>query len=620
MDAARVEQLAAMDVTALVAELCALSNAGSRYDDQAWCCFHLFKASPLPTGATLEDAVRAVVAALTRGVQHAALQTHGCDALALLLRAASAASVTSGADGVAAVLAAMRAHPDDAEVQSAACHALIELGTLDATNCATAGATGGVAAVVAAMTRHSTDPFVVQRACNALGNLARHHRQNAVTAVKSGAVTASLAAMRDFSTDMQVQLDGCYALCHIFDKAGTLGGAHADGAATDATVAAMRAFASDHVLQRCCCDVLGRMFLEDRSADAAWVRRGGVVLAVVTAALGAHRQDVDMLTAGCVVIKCLMMNYNIQENQCAAGIRGTVEAIVAAMRAFPMAAMLQVHGCDALVNICYTVRDNQLAAAATGGLEVAIAAMRAHASNVKVQYAGCCVLGALATDIPRIQRRVGELGGVEVVAALSTCAVEPPPWDRTDFFQRWGQMMRTLMRHQPINAHTAVAAGVIELIVAHMCVPDADTDVFEWACIVLHCLVVGTGHEARAVVAGALEALETRRAEASNAEAERVELIRYLQSAKQRHDAAPCAVAGCQRCAAARASGAMCALPGCGSRCRDGAAKKKLLRCGTCRAACYCGPAHQRADWGRHKGACGAPPCDDGQADGVSGS
>jgi hypothetical protein len=50
----------------------------------------------------------------------------------------------------------------------------------------------------------------------------------------------------------------------------------------------------------------------------------------------------------------------------------------------------------------------------------------------------------------------------------------------------------------------------------------------------------------------------------------------------------------------------MCALPGCCARKRDDNSTKKLLRCGSCRAACYCAPAHQRADWGRHKEECAA--------------
>jgi hypothetical protein len=411
-----------------------------------------------------------------------------------------------------------------------------------------------------------------------------------------------------------VQSAGCCALSFIIDAAGILGDARLDGAAADAAVAAMaavRAHAGSHPVQLNGCDLLGRIFLDDRNADAAWVRRGSAVLTAATAVMRAHPRDVDVLAASCLLIARLMLST--KENQHADDIGGVIEISVAAMRAFPAAAMLQIDGCDALCNTCYSVRENQLAAAAAGGLEVTISAMRTHASNAELQFAGCCTLGALATDVPRIQRRVGELGGVEaVVEAMRTCAVEPPPFDRADFFQRWGQMMRSLVQHQPINAHTAVAAGVIELLVEHMrAPPDVDTTaVFNWACLVLPCLAVGTGHDARAVLAGALEALEARRAEDLDYEAARLDVIRHLQPAKRRHDAAPCVVAGCKRCAGARESGLMCALPGCGARGRDGGAKK-LLRCGTCRAACYCGPAHQREDWRRHKSECGAATHDD---------
>jgi hypothetical protein len=187
--------------------------------------------------------------------------------------------------------------------------------------------------------------------------------------------------------------------------------------------------------------------------------------------------------------------------------------------------------------------------------------------------------------------------------------------------------MTWLLRQHPINKHKAVAAGGIELLLAHICAAapagGAALSTFEPAWVVLLYLVVGTGHETRAVLAGVLEALEARGAVASPAaETARLDIIRRLQPAAQRHDGEPCAVDGCMRCAAARISGIMCALPGCGARVRDGAAAKKLLRCGTCRAACYCGAAHQRADWGRHKGACSEPQRDDDDqaAAGASGS
>jgi hypothetical protein len=112
-----------------------------------------------------------------------------------------------------------------------------------------------------------------------------------------------------------------------------------------------------------------------------------------------------------------------------------------------------------------------------------------------------------------------------------------------------------------------------------------------------------------------LEALEQRTATHAEDEAARIRLIRQLQPAAQQHDARPCAHPGCQRCAAARAHGTMCALAGCGIRTREGG--KNLKFCVPCRTARYCSEVHQRNDWQRHKPECFA--LRDRQQAGVSG-
>jgi hypothetical protein len=71
--------------------------------------------------------VRAVVSALSRGVQNAPLQQAACSALAKLAQAAPANRAAAGAAGVTAVLATLRTHPGDADVQCAACFALSAL-------------------------------------------------------------------------------------------------------------------------------------------------------------------------------------------------------------------------------------------------------------------------------------------------------------------------------------------------------------------------------------------------------------------------------------------------------------------------------------------------------------
>jgi hypothetical protein len=605
--AARDAQLAAMDAPALVAELRALSDAGSSYEDQAQCCAHLCKASPLPSGAAAEDAVRAVVAALTRCMQDETLQLAGSAALAALVRAAPGL----GTVAVTAVLAAMRAHTGSADVQVVACHALSDL-ALSTHGCALAGATGAVVAVAAAMARHSADLKLATRGCEALYYLTRPddlpqgQPHNA-----SAAVSAVLAAMRAFPAGADLQEKGCCALMGI-GSAAALGGAR--DAAADAILAAMRTHAGESMVQSYGCEALVHIFQNNKNADAASVRRAAAAITIVTAALCAHQDDVSVLHFGCLSIACLMLGP--EENKRAAGVGAAITAVVAALRAFPAAANLQLGGAKALGNMCHGVRDSQLAAAAAGALEAAISAMRTHASHANVQYAGCVVLGALAAGVPSSQTRAGQLGGVEVMmAALRAHAIVHATSEPIDFVQRWCDSMTQLARDNPINTHKAVAAGAIELLVAHVCLPTAAPGAMLWGCGLLLCLVAGTGHEARAVQAGLMEALEARRADAADSDTIRLQLINVLQRAALRHDAEPCAVAGCKRCTEARKSGAMCALPGCGARGRDGGAKK-LLRCGTCRAACYCGAAHQREDWRRHKRECGAASLDDTQAGG----
>jgi hypothetical protein len=597
-----------MDAAALVAQLRALSAAGGSYDEQARCCADLRDVASLPTGAAAEDAVRTVVAALARGVQHAMLQWAGCGALGALVHAAPALSATTAAACLTAVLAALRAHLDDADTQCAGCSTLAVIVRLDATTRATAGAAGSLGVVVAAMTRHASDLNVV----------VQDDARNAASALDAGGATAIVAAMRAFPAAVPVQLAGCFALASVVDVLGTLGDERAEFAAIDAVVAAMRVQADESVVQKKGCEVLMRTFCDDKNASAAWVRRGAAVLTVVTAAMRAHRDDLDVLAFGCLAITRVMLST--EDNKRAANAGAVIEDVLSALRAHPAAATLQQYGVNALSNICRHVRANQLAGAAAGVLEVTISAMRTHATDAGMQGAGCYALGAFVKDVPSSQTRAGKLGCVALmVAAQRVCAAGPPNVSRTAISVHWCEALMLMVMRHPTNTHAAVAAGAIEACLTHLCTFDDMPDVFRWVCGVLTCLVVGTGHEARAVLAGALEALEARRAQDADAETARLQLIRRLQPAAQRHDAAPCAVSACKRCAEARARGIMCALPGCGARSRDGGAKK-LLRCGTCRAACYCSAAHQREDWGRHKPECGAPATHDMQAtDGTSG-
>ena len=115
--------------------------------------------------------------------------------------------------------------------------------------------------------------------------------------------------------------------------------------------------------------------------------------------------------------------------------------------------------------------------------------------------------------------------------------------------------------------------------------------------------------EERAVRAGMLEACQqvrSRFGEQSDSARRVHALVTALRAAAARHDAARCTHADCVRCAGARKRCELCALPGCGLRRREGDDRKALMRCSTCRAAMYCGAAHQKEHWPRHKAECRA--------------
>jgi hypothetical protein len=271
----------------------------------------------------------------------------------------------------------------------------------------------------------------------------------------------------------------------------------------------------------------------------------------VVVALTAHASDSDVQREACRALSTVALQN--RECRAVAAAAGGVQASVAALRAHAADAAMQAAGCRALARICEDMPGHQAKAVAAGGIEAVIQALRRHATDAGLQESGCAALGFIAQNSRGSVQRANAAGALDAVVASATgpAAAGPPR-------------------------------------------------VFEAACFALLHLV--PGHEAAAVLAAALEALEQRTATDSKCEAARIQLIQQLQPAAQQHDARPCTHAGCKRCAAARARGAMCALAGCGIRTREGG--KRLQRCITCRAARYCSEAHQLNDWQRHKPEC----------------
>jgi hypothetical protein len=239
-------------------------------------------------------------------------------------------------------------------------------------------------------------------------------------------------------------------------------------------------------------------------------------------------------------------------------------------------------------------REYNAAVAAAGGIEASVAALRAHVADAVLQATSCKALSLMCAHMPGHQAKAVAAGGIELaIQSLRRHAADAE-------LQRQGcNALAFMVQNSRGCVQRANAAGALDAVLASATGPAAATPrVFDAVCFALQHLVLG--HEAAAVLAGALEALQ-QRTEMAN-EAARNRLIRLLQPAVQQHDARPCTHAGCKRCAAARARGKMCALAGCGIRTREGG--KRLQRCITCRTARYCGEAHQLDDFPRYKPEC----------------
>jgi hypothetical protein len=588
-------QADAGDAAALVAELRASSSSA---EVQAGCCAAL-------SGLTLEgdaaaDAVDAIMAALRHGVDHAALQHIGFRALSKLLRDNKAIRVSAAAAGaVEALVAGLRAHPGDAGVQAQGCAVLGDIAADSAHVSATAGAAGAVQVIMTALRRHIDDD-VQYYGWMALGSITADDAGNAASAGAAGAVKEAVTALKRRPAAPSVLSGASLALgamtgyCpdrYCPDRAAEAGAA----GAVKAIVAALGAFPDDVRLQCNGCATLAGL-----RALCTWQTTANAHSAVAPARPSLRACARSPQKRECrqpVAVRFVAYFYEdtnaSKHAQLAADASITV---VAAMKAHASVGDLQRKACDALSNIATLNRTCQAAAGAAGGIEASVAALRAHAVDASMQKAGCDALGNICAHMPGHQAKAVAAGGIEaIIQALRRHAADAE-------VQRAGcTALANMVQNSRSSVQRANAAGALDAIVATATGPAAAiTGVFDAVCCALHELV--PGHEAAAVCAGALEALEQRTATDDGNEALRRRLIQLLQPAAHQHDARPCTHAGCKRCAAARARGAMCALAGCGIRRREGG--KRLQRCITCRTARYCSEAHQLDDWQRHKPEC----------------
>ncbi|EOD07757.1 hypothetical protein EMIHUDRAFT_218321 [Emiliania huxleyi CCMP1516] len=218
--------------------------------------------------------------------------------------------------GVAAAVAALRAHASVSRVAFAACGRLASI-CAEEQNCQAAADAGAIEAIVAALQAHPQVAGVQQYGCCALGNVCAGddaaglaHKQRAADA---GGIELAVAAMQAHPQHAGVQQDGCRAMAFV-------------------------CFGSDAAARA----------RQQRAADA-----GGIEL--VVAALQAHPQvaDVQQECIWAMASVCAGSDAAALARKQRAADAGGIELAVAALQAHPQHAGVQQDSCQAMAFVCF---------------------------------------------------------------------------------------------------------------------------------------------------------------------------------------------------------------------------------------------------------------------------
>lgn len=164
--------------------------------------------------------VSEVVCSMWAHEEDAGLQMLGCVALTKLCKLSNSdveiLRVSLGA--VAAIVNAMKAHPNEPIVQDKACSALRAMAAADGKREVSFVASGAVAAVVGAMQAHIGDPAVQEEACGAIAAIVTYGGADRATIVASvSGMTAIVNSLAAHPNVVGVQEAGCNALKAITD-------------------------------------------------------------------------------------------------------------------------------------------------------------------------------------------------------------------------------------------------------------------------------------------------------------------------------------------------------------------------------------------------------------------
>jgi hypothetical protein len=197
------------------------------------------------------------------------------------------------------LVAAMRTYPDSAAMQELACSAQMALNVSEAANRLRASKAGASNAIVAAMGTHLSVADVQSAACRALINMCVQDN-NERRASDAGAIEAVVTAMLTHPNMANVQENACWALLNMSGSHDDIKSKAGSAGAIEAAVAAMVALPGEASVQGKACAVLAR--LTDGVPDNKTKARAAGVMDVVLVARKKHPDNADVQKHGKVLV------------------------------------------------------------------------------------------------------------------------------------------------------------------------------------------------------------------------------------------------------------------------------------------------------------------------------
>ena len=352
-------------------------------------------------------------------------QCNGCGAVANLAAGPEAALRLVAAGVRGDVAGAMSRALRQPEVQLLGCIALWKLGAATNTPMAPAPETAVLAAVVAAMQAHPTDCSLQGHACHALLSFLGASRD--VLDQTPAVVTLVLAAMRAHPADPRVQEKGCQVLLEVRGQGPGPGAAAAvDGGALEVVVAGMYEHAAHAAIQEAACGVL--LWLVGLPALEEWSLTATVTLPVqralarhpgsralqdvgttllarfglpppnpatpVTYGLTTVIQEMEQpqASAGTLALACRIVQHLADTDAlCPQEVGRAMRLVAEAMQRHPRDAALAEHACRALGALA----SHADAADRTPAVETVVGVMQLHMDRPGVQEEGCRALHRL---------------------------------------------------------------------------------------------------------------------------------------------------------------------------------------------------------------------------------